>query len=167
MYECRFGNSDAALNYGPIGNGATNACARELLAAGADVNAADQYGCNALMYAAMYGKRSLSPLLEAGADVHAADTDGFTPMLYACRLGCMQNVMLLYQHGADPHEVNADGTTALMLACEGATLGATLGATWTSCGGSSTITSTLTRCSTGTKARPRSPSAQVTSSGCS
>jgi len=125
--HARDNDGRTALNYGPIGNGDTNACTRELLAAGADVNTANQYSRNALMYAAMWGKQSLSPLLEAGADVHTADTDGFTPMLYACRFGCMQNVMLLYQRGADPHEVSADGTTALMLACEGGYFGGHFG----------------------------------------
>jgi len=93
------------------------ACTRLLLDAGADVNDADNDSYTALMHAALYGNRSLSPLLEAGADVFAANANGFTLMLSACRSGYMENVLLLDGLGADPHAVSADGTTALMLAC--------------------------------------------------
>jgi ankyrin repeat protein len=95
------------------------ACTQALLAAGADVHAADSLGRTAIMKAALYGDRCdcIRALLAAGADVHAADAEGFTPMLSACRRGCMDTVRLLASHGATPHAVSADGTTALMLAC--------------------------------------------------
>ena len=57
-----------------------------LLAAGADPNAADNYGRTPLMFAMMQ-QRTWCPiipiLLAVGANVHAQDTRGRTPLHYA------------------------------------------------------------------------------------
>jgi len=128
------------------------ACTRLLLKAGADVNAANYGGYTALMHAALYGKRSLSPLLEAGADVHAANANGFTPMLSACRSGLTQTSCC--SMGSGPTRTRS-APTEPRPSCLPAG-----GAMGTLCGGSSTRMSTSTRCSriagTGTQVRLRS-----------
>jgi len=58
----------------------------QLLAAGADVNARDQRGESALMYACLHGKSDvllIRDLLAAGADVNATDRWGRTALYFA------------------------------------------------------------------------------------
>jgi ankyrin repeat protein len=64
--------------------------ARALLAAGADVNAADISGWTALMWASYFGHVEIvRDLLAAGADKHAVSNDGDTTHTLAGRRGTL------------------------------------------------------------------------------
>lgn len=84
-------------------NGAT---ALALVAAGADVNAADRFGTMPLHFAAMDGQlEMLRALIEHGADVNATDASGKTPMHFAVadagEQGAPEMVDSLLRGGAD------------------------------------------------------------------
>lgn len=90
---------------------------RLLLAAGANVNAADAEGVTPLHWLVIHGSRDavalevLRLLLAAGADVEQADKDGWTPLISAAHY---QNVTLmpaLLLAGADVNAQDALGKT--------------------------------------------------------
>ncbi|MEW6302593.1 MAG: ankyrin repeat domain-containing protein [Verrucomicrobiota bacterium] len=77
---------------------------RQLLDAGADVNAQDGYGRSALFNAA--GANALKTarlLIDRRARIDLPDQNGQTPLLYAVEFGHAAMVSLLLQHGADVH----------------------------------------------------------------
>ncbi len=78
------------------------ASAELLVAAGADVDAADAWGISALALAAHAGNRDVAEfLLAAGADPNAAGA-GFAPLHAAVMHRDEQLVAALLEHGADP-----------------------------------------------------------------
>lgn len=75
---------------------------RELLAEGADPNAADGNGDTALSLAAQFGRAEVvALLLKSGASVDAADAKGVTPLMKAARFGREETVDELLRGGAD------------------------------------------------------------------
>ena len=92
---------------------------KKLLAEGAQVNARDQNGATALMYAcAAHSGASndiLQALFSANADVNLADRSGATALHVATgdgvRLICVKELLL---HGANPNAQNGDGDTPLI-----------------------------------------------------
>jgi ankyrin repeat protein len=91
---------------------------KELLEAGADVNAVNDYSQTALMAAAGEGREKVvEELLEAGADVNAVNDYSQTALMLAARKGCADVVEELLEAGAD---VKAEqyGKTALQMAVE-------------------------------------------------
>ena len=79
---------------------------RALLTAGADSKRADDYGRNALHWAAVGGDRVavFLALLESGTDINAATADGKTPIDYASELGRFELMKLI--HSRFPQEPN-------------------------------------------------------------
>lgn len=84
-----------------------------LLAAGADVAAANDDGDVPLMFAAMRGNAPLIELLlDAGADANSVNKVGGTPLMYAASNGQAAAIPLLMLRGADPGARDAAGRTA-------------------------------------------------------
>lgn len=94
-----------------------------LLAAGADVNAADAKGYSAAHYTAYQGSFDLlAMLLEAKADLNLENAAGETPLLLAARGplmddGRLKTFTLLLAAGADVQKTDAESRTALHLIC--------------------------------------------------
>jgi hypothetical protein len=86
---------------------------QELLARGADLNAADD-GNTALFFAAQYGRRDAALfLLDQGAPYNAKNRIGSTPLTAAAGGGHKDVAQLLYDLGGDPAEKNLTGMSAL------------------------------------------------------
>ena len=76
--------------------------AEKLIAAGANVNAADEYGETPLTLACANGDVPLvESLLKAGADPKVARWNGETALMIAAGAGSVEEVKLLLDHGAD------------------------------------------------------------------
>jgi hypothetical protein len=101
--------------------------ARDLLAAGADVDARNRRGATALHYAAEGTPGSaywdppaqaamITYLVESGADPNAVDRSGVAPLHRAVRTRCGAAVIALLDAGADPQLANRAGSTPLKLA---------------------------------------------------
>jgi hypothetical protein len=86
---------------------------RVLLAAGADPNAAAEYGETALMRAVAKGDLEVvEVLLDAGGDVHAKSENGFTPLFMAVFFGHVAIARALLARGSDPSAPTRANTTA-------------------------------------------------------
>jgi ankyrin repeat protein len=94
---------------------------RQLLAAGADVNAKDEGGWTALMKACYNAEQKrgyaevVQALIDAGADVEAPIGYGVRPLMLAAGYGEADVVDTLLKAGADVLAKNEGGYTALMM----------------------------------------------------
>ena len=78
--------------------------AKNLLAAGAEVNAQDEDGKTALMIACEKGNKDIaSTLLATGADIKKKDNGGATALIYSLDNISLKNILL--EAGADPKEI--------------------------------------------------------------
>lgn len=90
-----------------------------LISAGADINAADQYGETPLYWAASKGHSECVKLLLAAPciDVNKSTENGYTPLYWAASKGhseCMK--LLLAASGIDVNKANIGGETPLYMA---------------------------------------------------
>ncbi|MBM3765138.1 MAG: hypothetical protein FJW32_07075 [Acidobacteria bacterium] len=92
--------------------------ALKLIAAGADVNAATEYGETPITLAALNGDAALiGALLKAGANAKAARFNGETAFMLAAGSGNAEAVRLLAEAGADVNAIESrKGQSALMWA---------------------------------------------------
>lgn len=92
---------------------------KALLAQGVGVNAKDEYGQTALIWAAANGHTNIvNQLIEAKANVNAKNEDGYTPLLWAINAGSTNMVQQLIKAGADVNAQNTWGNTALIEAVD-------------------------------------------------
>ena len=95
-------------------NGQT-AIAKKLIAGDADINAQDNTGTSALMFAASApsGTETVQVLLDAGAKIDMIDNnEHFTALMWAAAEGQTENVKLLIENKADASLEDIDGDTA-------------------------------------------------------
>jgi ankyrin repeat protein len=94
------------------------ATTERLLQAGADVNAANEFGATALYAAAAHADPAMAErLLAAGADANAPLLSGETPLMEAARRGNLATVQALLARKANPNAQEGNGgQTALMWA---------------------------------------------------
>ncbi len=101
----------------------------QLLTAGANVNAIDDYGGTALMevyqedysiaaHGFDYGKVE-DLLLKAGANINIADKSGLTVLMKASYVGDVESVKKLLAAGTDVNATDKEGDSALVWACVG------------------------------------------------
>ena len=88
---------------------------------GADINARDEKGIDALVYAIVHGHVEIVKLLvEQGADVNSKNRDKETALMYAAHFAThkkhVEIVKLLIQAGADVNARDISGITALTVA---------------------------------------------------
>lgn len=94
---------------------------RQLLAAGADVNAKDEGGWTALMKGCYNAEQKrgyaevVQALIDAGADIEAPIGYGVRPLMLAAGYGEADVVDTLLKAGADVLAKNEGGYTALMM----------------------------------------------------
>ena len=98
---------------------------RDLLSAGADVQARNRHGHTPL-HSAASGRTGLdamsrqaatiAALIEAGADPNSTDKRGVTPLHVAVRCRSAEAVRVLLEHGADASRKNGNGSTPMLLA---------------------------------------------------
>jgi ankyrin repeat protein len=103
----------------PLGEVVDTQTVAELLARGANVNAARPNGTTALMLAARNSHIDIvSTLLDGGAKVDEARPNGFTALMFAARNGHTDIVSALLNRSAEVNKATSDGSTALMIAAE-------------------------------------------------
>lgn len=89
-----------------------NSLEKELLKAGANVNARSKRGETALMASAVTGMAD-EDLLAAGADVNVANDVGMTALMLLVQRGEANEIAILLKAGADARKKDAAGRTAM------------------------------------------------------
>mmetsp|Transcript_50941 Transcript_50941/g.131362 ORF Transcript_50941/g.131362 Transcript_50941/m.131362 type:complete len:198 (-) Transcript_50941:73-666(-) len=93
---------------------------KELVVAGASINAQDDYGWTSLRYAVRQGAaEAVKELIAAGADMNLASESGRTPLMSAVSNELDDMAQLLVENGADITLTSEDGLTAYDLSFRG------------------------------------------------
>lgn len=114
-------DGDTALHYLGYRKSSTGleSIFKELLEAGSDVDAVNEFGERPFITAVFSNNDELVDLyLKRGEKINQQDADKFTPLHHAVEGEGKQTVKLLLERGADPSIKNADGFTPLMMAQE-------------------------------------------------
>jgi ankyrin repeat protein len=92
-------------------------CVRDLIDAGADVNARNRHGETALMFASYENRPELAQiLLNNGADANLATNTGTVPLHAACKKNFTEVAQVLLEGGADPNMADKMGQRPLNFA---------------------------------------------------
>lgn len=92
---------------------------QDLLAAGSDVDAVNEFGERPFITAVYSNNKELVELyLKRGEAINQRDDEEYTPLHHAVEGEGKETVKLLLERGADPALKNADGYTPLMMAEE-------------------------------------------------
>ena len=89
---------------------------KSLIKQGANVNAKNDGGWTALMWASDKGHFEIVKYLVKGADINAKQNNGFTALMLASQSGHFEIVKFLVENGANVNARNEVGRTALYLA---------------------------------------------------
>jgi ankyrin repeat protein len=119
------GGGVGAAELAELAEAARWAAARELAAAGADVDAPQADGTTALIWAAHHGEESaIEWLLAAGARPEIVNEYGVSALTEAATVGNADALRLLLANGANPNSAMPEGDTALMLAARSGSVAA-------------------------------------------
>ncbi|KAE9373584.1 hypothetical protein N431DRAFT_231396 [Stipitochalara longipes BDJ] len=90
-------------------------CVRELLLAGADVEATTATGQTPLHYAVRYAPQMTDLLLKYNVPVHATSENGHNALHWACTRGDSHSIEVLLAQGCSPNQKSASGECPLHL----------------------------------------------------
>ncbi len=115
LVDIRDGQGNTPLLFASRGNDDVNiAIVDILLMSGADINAVNDDGDNALMYPSSWGMdKMISFLVSKGIDVQKHDNSGNTALIWAVKSGSINTAKILLNAKADPHLKNIEGLSAI------------------------------------------------------
>ena len=91
----------------------------KLLLRGKNINSVNNYNNNALLLSLKSCNRiAVRFILGKEVDINRVDTSGFTALNLVCKLGYVEELILLIKKGVDINYINSNGYTGFMFACK-------------------------------------------------